>query len=100
MFHLVVCSLSTINPKLDVILSNFIELDKVAWGQDVEGLHVADGNINIEKWQYSLVKGKLLCQMVVVILPEEVRVDKINAQKSGSRFSKKGESWPKQRCFP
>jgi hypothetical protein len=92
MFHLVVCSLSTIDPKLDVTLLNFIEPDKAALGQDVEGLHVAGGDTNIEKGRYSLVEGKLLYRMAVDILPKEVRVAIIIAQKSGSQFSKKRES--------
>jgi len=43
MFDLLACSFPTINPKLGVRLSNFIELDKAVLRQEVEGFHVANG---------------------------------------------------------
>jgi len=43
MIDLVLYNFPTINSKLSVTLSNFTKLDKVAWGQKVQGFHVEDG---------------------------------------------------------
>jgi hypothetical protein len=51
----VACSLPTINPKLGVTLLNFIDPDKVALRQDVEGFDVASKAKTSKKGRHSLV---------------------------------------------
>jgi hypothetical protein len=54
MLSLVACSFSTIDSKLDETLSNLIEPDKTALGQEVEDFHVVSEGINIEKGDINL----------------------------------------------
>jgi len=49
MLGLMACSFPTIDSKLGVTLSNLIEPDKAALGQEVEDFHVASEGIIIKK---------------------------------------------------